>query len=523
MLAKPLSFLLGFLLIGVCTAQAQSPSWSQFLNTPGPSNIRHDDIYFTDPTNGWASQNNWIYRTTNGGMSWTTNLTKVGTHFRSVAFATPQVGFGGNLGQGSYDGGTTDTNVLYRSYDGGVTWANVPGLAEAGMKGLCSIFVLDSQHIYGAGRVRGPAYFIKSTDGGTNWSVVNLSVKNVMNGIMDVYFNDPTNGWVVGMDNHAYSSPPYYGRIAKTTDGGATWTPVVTTTISNSYFWKMSWPATNIGYVALQQNASYNTIVFYKTTDGGNNWVSNGIPLSSVGASSFYLQGLGFVSANEGWIGGSSVAPYSTTFLHTTDGGATWQPAGYNNTYFINRIRFLSPTLGFASGGNLHIYSIPPAITSQPQSQMVLGGSNITLSVGTVATSPLKYQWLKNGTNRPGATEATLSLNNVTRVDAGTYSVVITNSVAGLKSSNAVVHVVVPERLGEPVLLPGGQVSLQFADADGGALLTTNDLATFEVQASTNLVQWSVITNALTLTNGTVVLRDTITNAPSRYYRVLEH
>ena len=63
---------------------------------------------------------------------------------------------------------------------------------------------------------------------------------------------------------------------------------------------------------------------------------------------------------------------------------------------------------------------------------------------------------LKDASNRPGATTATLALNNVTRLDAGTYSVIITNAISGLQSSNAVVHVVVPERLSEPVLLAGG-------------------------------------------------------------------
>src|SRR6185369_12176013 len=126
------------------------------------------------------------------------------------------------------------------------------------MKGLCAMHVLDSQHIYGAGRVRGPAHFIKSTDGGTNWSMVSLTDMGVMNGIMDVYFRDPNNGWVVGMDTNAYTTGtappaiPYYGRFARTTDGGNTWTPVVTTPVAYSYFWKISWPSTNIGYVALQ-------------------------------------------------------------------------------------------------------------------------------------------------------------------------------------------------------------------------------------------------------------------------------
>lgn len=507
---------------------SQPATWTQFANSPGSTSVRHDDICFVDPLHGWASQNNLIYRTVDGGATWTTSLNLSGTHFRSVAFATTNVGFAGNLGIGSYDGGVTNPNILYRTYDGGVTWSNVPGFAEVGMKGLCVLDVLDSQHIYGAGRVRGPAHFIKSNDGGTNWSIVSLTAMGVMNGIMDVYFSDPNNGWVVGMDTNAFAAncaSTYYGRIARTTDGGNTWTPVVTTPIACSYFWKMSWPTTNIGYVSLQQNGSFNNIVFYKTTDGGNNWVSNGIPLSSVGlgASAFYIQGLGFVSANEGWIGGANSIGYAPAFLHTTDGGLTWSPAGYNNTYLINRIRFLSPTLGYMSGAALHIYSPPLAITSDPQSQVVIRGTNVDLNVTASGIPPIGYQWHKNGTNAIGATQSTLTLPNVTRLDAGLYSVVVTNGGSSLNSATAELRVLVPERLTAPTILPGGRLQLSFTDADGGALITTNDLNTFQVQGSTNMVDWTVLTNSLSITNGNVLFQDVYTNAPSRFYRVLEH
>jgi photosystem II stability/assembly factor-like uncharacterized protein len=507
---------------------ATAPVWTQFPATPGPNNVRHDDIYFIDPTNGWASQNHYIYRTTDGGGTWTTNLFAPGTHFRSIAFATPLIGFAGNLGPGSYDGGATNSEVVYRSYDGGVTWSNVPGFTAAGMRGLCAIFVLDSQHIYGAGRVRGPAFFIKSSDGGTNWAIFNLTAQGVMNGIMDVYFHDANNGWVVGMDTNAYStscSPPYYGRIARTTNGGTSWTPVLTTPIACSYFWKMSWPTTNIGYVALQQNGSFNNVVFYKTINGGQSWVSNSIPLSSIGlgSSAFYLQGLGFVSPTEGWLGGASGTGYASSFIHTTDGGATWTPVGYDNTYFINRIRFVSPTLGFASGGNLHIYSPPLAITGQPQGRVLVQGTNLALNVSAVGVPPIRYQWLKDGTTQPAEAGPTFAVNGVTRLDAGTYSVLITNSTGNLQSSNAVVRVLAPERLSMPTLLPGGRLLLAFADADGGALLTTNDLPTFDVLASTNLTDWTVLTNALSITDGVILLQDSRTNAPARFYRVREH
>lgn len=507
--------------------RAQTPGWTQFPNSPGPNSTRHDDIYFTDPTNGWATQDNYIYRTTNGGVTWTTCLYSPGTHFRSIGFATPLVGFAGNLGPGSYDSSTTDTNVLYTSTDGGVTWANVPGFSQAGMKGLCSIYVLDSQHIYGAGRVRGPAFVITSTDGGTNWTLSDLTASNVMNGIMDIYFRDPTNGWVVGMNTNQFASPPYYGCIAHTTNGGVTWQRQVTTTISNCYFWKMSWPSTNIGYVSLQQNGSYSNLVFYKTVDGGNTWVSNGIPETSVGlytnGYNFYLQGLGFVSTNEGWIGGASGLPtYGNSFLHTTNGGVTWTQAGFNDTFYVNRIRFLSPTLGMASGGNLYLYSVPLAITNQPASQTVIGPTNVNFTVSAVGTPPVSYRWQLNGSNVPDGNGPTLSLANVLRADAGVYSVFVSNTYSNIQSSNAVLTVFLAQRFGQPQVLPGNRIQLLFNDADGGAMLTTNDLATFTVFASTNLFEWFPITNALSVSNGSAIFSDTITNAPERFYKVLE-
>jgi photosystem II stability/assembly factor-like uncharacterized protein len=507
---------------------SEAGTWSQLANSPGVSTTRHDDVFFTDPTNGWATHNHYIYRTINGGANWTTNLFLSGTHFRSIAFTTPQIGFAGNLGVGSYDAGTTDTNILYRSYDGGLTWSNVPGFAEAGMKGLCSLFVLDSKHIYGAGRVRGPAFFIKSTDGGTNWSIANITSMNVMNGIMDIYFHDTNNGWAVGMDANSFYTPPYYGRIARTTDGGNTWTPVLTTPIADSYFWKMSWPSTNIGYVALQQNDARTNIIFYKTTDGGAHWAFNQIPERSVGLDTngyhFYLQGLGFVSPTEGWIGGASGLPsYGNSFLHTVDGGVTWTSAGFNNTFFVNRIRFLTPNLGFASGANLYVYNAPVAIISQPVGQMVVGPTNVALSVSASGTGPLKYQWLKDSVKVTGATNPALVLNSVTRTNSGAYAVIVTNTVGGsLQSSNATVTVLVQERLSAPTIMSDGRLQFLFNDSDGGNVLTESDLAHFQLLASTNLITWTPITNSLVLTNGSMLFLDAWTNSPQRYYRVRE-
>ena len=84
---------------------------------------------------------------------------------------------------------------------------------------------------------------------------------------------------------------------------------------------------------------------------------------------------------------------------------------------------------------------VPPIITSQPVSQTVAAGVNITFSVGVVGTAPFAYQWTSNNVAVPGATNATFTLNNVSLSDSGTYSVLVTNSYGQALSSNAMLAV----------------------------------------------------------------------------------
>lgn len=78
--------------------------------------------------------------------------------------------------------------------------------------------------------------------------------------------------------------------------------------------------------------------------------------------------------------------------------------------------------------------SAGPTITTPPASQTVAAGTIVTLSVTVLANPAPAYQWRKNGTLVPGATGATLTLNNVQASDAGSYTVVVSN-LAGLVTS----------------------------------------------------------------------------------------
>ncbi|HWS87967.1 MAG TPA: immunoglobulin domain-containing protein [Pyrinomonadaceae bacterium] len=82
-----------------------------------------------------------------------------------------------------------------------------------------------------------------------------------------------------------------------------------------------------------------------------------------------------------------------------------------------------------------------PSITTQPVSQTVPAGANVSFSVSAEGTAPLGYQWRKNGAPISGATLPTLNLNGVQSGDAGNYSVVVSNAAGSATSTTAVLTV----------------------------------------------------------------------------------
>lgn len=94
--------------------------------------------------------------------------------------------------------------------------------------------------------------------------------------------------------------------------------------------------------------------------------------------------------------------------------------------------------------------TVSPTITTQPHSQFVRVGDFTLFQVAATGTDPLSYQWRKNNiavTNDGrifGAQDSDLGFFTVHSSDAGTYSVVISNSAGIITSSNAVLTVIAP-------------------------------------------------------------------------------
>jgi alpha-tubulin suppressor-like RCC1 family protein len=115
-------------------------------------------------------------------------------------------------------------------------------------------------------------------------------------------------------------------------------------------------------------------------------------------------------------------------------GADTYVPAG------------LSRGVGIAAGmahAAAIVNAVTPLIFRQPfLSQTVYSGTKVLLNVGAAGQPALTYQWRYNGTNLPGATNATLVLSTVQTGDAGTYSARLGNAMGNLTSRNATLTVV---------------------------------------------------------------------------------
>jgi uncharacterized protein YegP (UPF0339 family) len=85
-----------------------------------------------------------------------------------------------------------------------------------------------------------------------------------------------------------------------------------------------------------------------------------------------------------------------------------------------------------------------PSISTAPVSQTALVGASVTFTASASASPAATYQWEKNGNSIAGATSASLTLTNVQLSDAGSYTVVATNSAGSVTSVPALLTVDVP-------------------------------------------------------------------------------
>jgi photosystem II stability/assembly factor-like uncharacterized protein len=299
-------------------------SWTLVLDRPLSS--KYEGVSFPDSLHGWVvADRGDIIATADAGVTWTQQATGMG-FLRSLDFLDASHGFAGTL-----------TGQLYRTNDGGMTWNGIADLMPKPPVGFCGVTHIGN-HVHAVGRYTGATDYYRSLDGGDTWQYSSLSA--LMSGLVDVSFVDSLTGFIGGT-GHAILGAVGPATLLKTTDGGATWRTVFTNAAGAGWAWKIFPVSPSIIYVSIESLDGIYRVI--KSTDGGDSWVvltvATGQPLGSAGG----LQGIGFLDADVGWVGGFFTGMYTTT-----NGGQSWLyvPVPSAN---INRYRRAGNTL-FTAG-----------------------------------------------------------------------------------------------------------------------------------------------------------------------------
>jgi photosystem II stability/assembly factor-like uncharacterized protein len=278
----------------------RSPNpWKLLATLPGA--IIHD-IAFATPKIGYAvGEGGQVWKTTNGGVSWTEILNANYPYYwyGVKAFSATDL-----VISGIYDS-STFYGLIRWSHDGGQTWTSDIQLTSTGFVQRVRFansndgLVMDLDD-----RATNSAYY--TTDGGamaTDWTTVD---------------DNPDGGWF-GLEFsfltnlHARASGINY---CTSLDGGADWNcgPPVDSVFDGPVFFAND----SDGWVGGGEIAPNVEGWLHRTTDGGNTWSGRVLDIS------WPVREIFFLTPKIGWAAGGNVYTNVGGMYFSSDGGQTW-------------------------------------------------------------------------------------------------------------------------------------------------------------------------------------------------------
>ncbi len=108
-----------------------------------------------------------------------------------------------------------------------------------------------------------------------------------------------------------------------------------------------------------------------------------------------------------------------------------------------------------------------PNLTSTPVDAEVCEGSPFTLEVAATGSTPLDYQWFRDGASIPGATAATLTIASMSAADVGAYTAQVSNACGSQTTSAAQLSV------GAGPVITSVSIPSAICEGDGAVLSVT--------------------------------------------------
>ncbi len=288
-----------------------------------PQNTYMFQLFFVDAVTGFANFGNQIYKTTNGGLNWSF-ASALQQQCNDIYFADANTGFAGG-------GAIVDSQLLtwgYRSTNGGLNWSPM-SLADTGP--VSKLQFLNSN----TGYYSGWNSLYKTTNSGSTWQPLNYT--GPVSRISFFHFFNENTAYVgtVGSD------------FLKTTNGGANWS-----SISLPYYTFNSHYGINVFSFIDQQNGCLllNKHSVLKTSNAGGNWslLTNSFNQYTP------LKAIEFIDNNTAILGGWGTTNDHIIYK-STNAAITWSGkylSDYqNSTGYIYDIDFPSALTGYAFGG----------------------------------------------------------------------------------------------------------------------------------------------------------------------------
>ncbi|MCW9066350.1 MAG: YCF48-related protein, partial [Ignavibacteriaceae bacterium] len=300
------------------------------------------DIYFIDSSKGFVvSGFGDILMTTDSGVSWSYVNSPVVEGLFKITFKNPQDGFivgsAGTVLQTS-DGGInwdyrvvgqyTHSDISFFGQDKGIIVGARTFITNNGGNTWVQNYSIGENSFSTCNYLdenncivlgySGNIY--KSTGNLASWE---LKVYGDRNTISDMIFLNSMTGFTVGSE----------GTILQTFDGGTHWPKQAQ--LTNEKLTSISFSDNQHGWVVGTNS------VFLKSTSGGIGWLPDSIP------DCYDLFSVDFINNDVGWVAGN----YSK-ILNTTDGGDTWslQSLNFGHTINISSIDMIDENIGYAVG-----------------------------------------------------------------------------------------------------------------------------------------------------------------------------